>query len=107
SKISNVQEVVTHWVDTLPVTNDEEAAPYAYSFLAQLIDQQNPAVMSQAAKAFTFIAQALEAETLQGQTATRIVGAAKHLVTAAGLNANQLLATLPPETQHTVRAFFG
>lgn len=39
SKIPNVQEVVTHWIDTLPVVNDEEAAPYAYSFLGQLIDQ--------------------------------------------------------------------
>ena len=38
-KVGNAQEVVTHWLDTLPVTNDEEAAPFAYSFLAQLIDQ--------------------------------------------------------------------
>jgi hypothetical protein len=39
SKVSNVAEVVTAWIDTLPVENDEEAAPYAYSFLAQLIDE--------------------------------------------------------------------
>ena len=39
SKVRNVQEVVTHWLNTLPVVNDEEAAPYAYVFLAQLIDQ--------------------------------------------------------------------
>lgn len=39
SKVPNVQEVVTHWIDTLPVVNDDEAAPYAYMFLAQLIDQ--------------------------------------------------------------------
>jgi len=38
-KVGNVQEVVELWVDTLPVVNDDEAAPYAYSFLAQLIDQ--------------------------------------------------------------------
>lgn len=63
--------------------------------------------MSQAAKCFTFIAQALDAETLQGQTASRIVGAAKLLVQSAGLDANQLLSTLPPETQRTVQAFFG
>ena len=41
-KVGNVQEVVTHWLDTLPVTNDEEAAPFAYSFLAQLIEQYVP-----------------------------------------------------------------
>lgn len=39
SKVSNVQDVVNHWLTTLPVVNDEEAAPYAYMFLAQLIDQ--------------------------------------------------------------------
>lgn len=39
SKVQNIQEVVNHWLATLPVINDEEAAPYAYMFLAQLIDQ--------------------------------------------------------------------
>ncbi|KAK5130814.1 hypothetical protein LTR08_001648 [Meristemomyces frigidus] len=106
-KVPNVQDMVAHWIETLPVVNDEEAAPYAYSFLAELIDQQNPIVMAQAARCFVFIAQALEAETLQGNVAQRIVGAARKLVTTAGLDANQLLAGLPPDTQHTVRAFFG
>lgn len=39
SKIQNVHEVTTEWVDTLPVTNDEEAAPYAYLFLVELIEK--------------------------------------------------------------------
>jgi hypothetical protein len=39
SKVANIQDVVTAWIDTLPVENDDEAAPYAYSFLAQLIEQ--------------------------------------------------------------------
>lgn len=38
-KVQNVAEVATHWIDTLPVVNDEEAAPYAYGFLGQLIEQ--------------------------------------------------------------------
>ena len=38
-KVENVAEVVAHWIDTLPVVNDEEAAPYAYAFLGQLIDE--------------------------------------------------------------------
>jgi importin-5 len=63
--------------------------------------------MSQAAKCFVFVVQALEAETLQGQSATRIVNSAKDLVVAAGLDANQLLNSFAPETQNTVRAFFG
>lgn len=39
SKVPNLQEVVAHWINTLPVVNDEEAAPYVYMFLAQLIEQ--------------------------------------------------------------------
>lgn len=38
-KVQNAQGVVEKWLQTLPIVNDEEAAPYAYSFLAQLIDQ--------------------------------------------------------------------
>jgi importin-5 len=64
-------------------------------------------VLSQAAKCFTFVIKALEADTLQGQTATRIVAAAKNLCQLAGLDGNQLLLGMSPETQQTVRAFFG
>lgn len=39
TKVPNVQEVIAAWLNTLPVINDEEAAPYAYMFLASLIDQ--------------------------------------------------------------------
>lgn len=39
SKVPSLQEVVVHWINTLPVVNDEEAAPYVYMFLAQLIEQ--------------------------------------------------------------------
>ncbi|KAK0844766.1 importin subunit beta-3 [Friedmanniomyces endolithicus] len=106
-KVAEVQGVVAAWIETLPVVNDEEAAPYAYAFLADLIDRSNQTVMLQAPRCFVFVAQALEAETLQGAMAQRIVGAARKLVTDAGLDANQLLAGLPPETQQTVRAFFG
>ena len=38
SKVTDVQQVVVLWLNTLPVVNDEEAAPYAYMFLASLID---------------------------------------------------------------------
>jgi hypothetical protein len=37
--IPNIQQVITQWIDTLPIINDEEAAPYAYAYLTQLIEQ--------------------------------------------------------------------
>lgn len=39
AKVQNWQDVAAAWVETLPVVNDEEAAPHAYAFLAQLIEQ--------------------------------------------------------------------
>lgn len=39
SQVPNPESIVDPWLDTLPIVNDEEAAPYAYSFVAQLIDQ--------------------------------------------------------------------
>lgn len=63
--------------------------------------------MAKAPQCFTYIAQALEAETLQGNSAQRAVATARKLVQTAGLDANQLLAGLPAETQQTVRAYFG
>ncbi|KAF2737961.1 importin subunit beta-3 [Polyplosphaeria fusca] len=107
SKVTNWQDVASAWIDTLPVVNDEEAAPYAYAFLAQLIDQQNPAVFNRAGLAFQSVAQALEAETLQGQTAARVVASTKALVQATNLNLGQAAATLTPEQQRTVQAYFA
>jgi hypothetical protein len=43
---------------------------------------------------FVFIARALEAETLQGQTAARIVEAGKVLLQVAGLQPAEILQQL-------------
>ncbi|KAI9729351.1 MAG: hypothetical protein M1834_006874 [Cirrosporium novae-zelandiae] len=109
SKVANVQEVVNHWINTLPCTNDEEAAPHAYTFLAQLIDQQNPAVISptSAPNIFTSIAKALDAETLQGQNAVRVIEAAKKLVQATSLDVNAIFSTWDPDMQRSVRGYFS
>jgi hypothetical protein len=42
SRVNNPDEVVARWIDTLPVVNDEEAAPYAYAYLVQLIQSYVP-----------------------------------------------------------------
>lgn len=38
-KLPNLQDLITQWITTLPVANDEEAAPFAYMFLSKLIEQ--------------------------------------------------------------------
>ncbi|KAF2641308.1 ARM repeat-containing protein [Massarina eburnea CBS 473.64] len=107
AKVQNWQEVAAAWVDTLPVVNDEEAAPHAYAFLAQLIEQQNPAVFGNPGKCFVAVVEALEAETLQGKTATIVVHAIKALVQATNTNLAQVAGSLTPEQQRTVQVYFS
>lgn len=63
--------------------------------------------MSQPAKVFTAIVQALEGEAIQGQNAQRAVAAAKALIAGTGMDAAQVLSGMSPETQKTVRAWFS
>lgn len=122
SKVQSPQDIVATWIETLPITHDDEAAPYAYSFIVRLIEQcvvssrltnsyshstrQNAAVFAKADRVFGFIVQALEAGTLQGQTAVRVATAAKQLVALTGANAEQILASVDPINQERVRKFF-
>jgi hypothetical protein len=53
------------------------------------------------------VVQALEAETLQGQTATRVVASVKALIQATNTNLAQAAATLTPEQQRTAQAYFS
>jgi hypothetical protein len=39
ASVQDAQNVAAQWINTLPVTNDEEAAPFAYGYLATLINQ--------------------------------------------------------------------
>lgn len=39
STVQNADGIIAQWLGTLPVTNDEEAAPYVYAYLAELIDK--------------------------------------------------------------------
>lgn len=69
--------------------------------------RHNPAVIAAAHHIFTAIALALEAETLQADTAHRVAEAAKRLVQMAGIDASGILATLSPETQQTISCYFA
>jgi hypothetical protein len=68
--------------------------------------RQNPAAFSKADRVFGSIVQALDAGTLQGQTAARVAESAKRLVGATGVNAEQILASVSPASQETVRKYF-
>jgi hypothetical protein len=64
-------------------------------------------VFAKAQQVFHHIALALEAEMIQGQTAKKVAESAKQMVTQTGVNADQVLQTLSPDGQATVRSFFS
>lgn len=63
--------------------------------------------MNQASKLFVYIAQALEAETLQGQTASRVAAATKSLLTAANVDPMPLLQQFSQDSQRTIMGYFS
>ncbi|KAG5930573.1 hypothetical protein E4U42_006661 [Claviceps africana] len=107
SSVVDPQSVIAQWVETLPVINDEEAAPYAYGYLAQLIDQQNPIILNQASKVFLSVVQALQVGAIQGQTASRVASATKSLLTAANVDPMPLLSQFSQDSQQTIMRYFN
>lgn len=107
SRVADPQSVVNNWVQTLPIVNDEEAAPYAYMFLVHLIEQKNPAVAQNIPHIFDSVLQALEADAITGHNAERVIAATRSLLTALGPQANQILAALPVERQMSARKYFS
>jgi len=106
--VGDVQAIIPQWIETLPVINDEEAAPYAYGYLTTLMATPHPAVASQASKIFMFVAQALESEALQGQTATRVAAATKELLQKANVDPTpQLEQQFGPEAQQVIKGYFS
>lgn len=64
-------------------------------------------MLNQASKAFVFVAQALEAETLRGQTASRVVTATKALLQASSVDPTPLLQQFSPEAQNVIMGHFA
>lgn len=109
SAVPNRDQVTAEWINYLPITNDEEAAPYGYLYLAELISKQHPVVTSpgQAERIFIYVAKALEGDTLSGQNAARVVEATKLLLQATSTDPSPLLQQFSPEAVQTIRAHFG
>lgn len=69
--------------------------------------RNNPAVIEQASKLFVHIAQALAAETLVGQTATRVATSTKNMLTAAKVDPVPLLQQFPQASQEIIMRYFN
>jgi hypothetical protein len=63
--------------------------------------------MNAAPQIFEYVIAAVDAETIQGQTAERVINATKDLLVMTGLNIQQLAAQMPPEKVPTIRRYFA
>jgi importin-5 len=63
--------------------------------------------MTQASKIFVFIAQALEAVTLQGQTGFRVAAAARVLIEASSIDPAPLLQQFSEVSRRNIMEYFG
>jgi hypothetical protein len=118
SGVPNIDNVISSWLDTLPIINDEEEAPHAYNILmdlverylcssARLICRGVPAVTNQIPKVFNAVAAAIEYCSIDGKTLARAVEDTKKLLAAlpAG-EAQRLFTAMSPERQVAVAAKF-
>lgn len=78
--VPNLDNIILQWLELLPIVDDEEAAPFAYIFLTQLIENQHSSVMSHIPHVVDVVIQALSHLSITGNTAERTVLATKHLL---------------------------
>lgn len=80
SQIPNIDQIIDGWLKLLPITQDDEAAPYAYMLLSELIDRHQQNVFSQIPKVLDSVVQALLYASIQGKTAQKVVDSTKNLL---------------------------
>ncbi|CAN6614779.1 importin subunit beta-3 [Trichomonascus vanleenenianus] len=103
----SLDQALTEWVKTLPIIADDEAAPFPYLFLSNLIEKSHASVTSQVPKVFESVAQALVHASISGKTAEHVVAATKQLLGTVPHNeAMALFQQLPAESQPVVQKWF-
>lgn len=103
----NLDQALVAWVKTMPIVNDDEAAPFAYQFLCDLIEQNHEAVVTQVPKVVESVALALQHTSIQGKTAKRSIEATKALVSRLpDDHARAVFQSLPAEAQAVLQKAF-
>jgi hypothetical protein len=103
----NLDAALTEWVKSLPIVADEEAAPFSYMMLTDLIEQRHESVLTQVPKVLESVAQAIVHASLQGKSAAKTILAVKGLI--AQIPQEQAMEGyngLSPECQQVVQEWF-
>lgn len=91
SRLNNLDGLIESWIQGLPIVVDNQSAPFAYSFLAHLIENNHPIIQKQIPKVVDSVIQSLINGCLSGKTAEKAVNAVK-----------QLLGTIPQDDAMTL-----
>ena len=83
ASLPNAEAIADAWLDTLPISTDEEAAPWAYGYLGELVDNNFAPVSTKAPKLVKAVAEALAHKALQGQQEERAINVMKRLYQVA------------------------
>ncbi len=107
SSIPNLDAVINEWIKTLPITNDDEAAPFAYIFLSELILAGHPAVASNLIVVVDDIIAALINTSIQGQTANKVITATKTIISnVPQQELAQIAGKYTPSEQQMIQTWF-
>ncbi len=108
TSLPNFDAFVDSWIKTLPVVQDNEAAPYAYRFLSQLIESGHGAIQSQIPHIVDSVIQALIYNSIGGKTAETVVASTKKLLGSIPQDdAMSLLQRYPVDAQQVIQKWFA
>ncbi|KAK6460373.1 Karyopherin functions in nuclear transport of protein [Scheffersomyces coipomensis] len=107
SSIPDVNAILEQWVGFLPILQDETAAPFSYTFLSELIQNQHPAVTTQIPKVVDSVIQALNHASISGNTADRVVASTRQLLGSIPPNEAMALLQKNPTDIETVKKWFS
>ncbi|CAI5757055.1 unnamed protein product [Candida verbasci] len=82
SSVPNLDAIIEQWITLLPIVQDESAAPFAYIFLCELIDNHHSSIAKNIPKVVDSVVQALANASISGKTADRAVNSTRQLLSS-------------------------
>ncbi|QLG72948.1 hypothetical protein HG535_0E00320 [Zygotorulaspora mrakii] len=108
--IPNLDTYIANWLQTLPITVDEEAAAFTYRYLSHMIDSNSGIVSdpSNIPVILDYVVQALHHKSISGKNAEAVVQSTKRLLsTLSQQDAMALLQRYPQEFMPAIQLWFS
>ncbi|ODV76680.1 Karyopherin functions in nuclear transport of protein [Suhomyces tanzawaensis NRRL Y-17324] len=107
NSVPNLDAIIEQWIVLLPIFQDESAAPFAYTFLSELIKNQHVSVANNVPRVIDSIIQALAHASISGATAERVVTQARQLLGSMPQNEAMALLQKNPSDIDVVQKWFS